>query len=560
MRAILVGAILVLAILCVVPVLIVVGDSFLSEDGGLTLAHYISAFAPSYRMKVLGTSIGLATLATLLALLIGLPYAFFCTRVRIPGRSIFSAVYILPLVLPPLLMAMGWTQFLTSQSDSSAGGGGLERSLGGIKGSAFLFGLSYFPFVVLFARKGFLELGAGLEEAARVHGGPVRAFLRVTLPLAAPGILAGALFVFLFSISDFAVVDYLSTIFPVKDRVNAYTFEAFSAFSTNYVQQAGRREAAALCAPVAVLSIGLLLLIARLLRKGRYASITSGHRRPRDVEEGARLATKLLLRTGGFIFLLSALAVSVGIPVYQTVVGAIGRNMAIGHEGDFIGNMKRALAPSTDGGLMDLLNSLKYSGLAALLMVALALVIGHYAVRKGPRRESLFFVLAFLPLAFGPILFGSGLIRTWNQTWLEIDRHNPIYDTWGIVVVMLAGKYLPFALAAIMTSIKRSDPRYEDAAAVAGASWLRRMVAVVSPLAWKGIAAGFVLGFIFSLRELDTIVLIQSGNRTAMMKIYTWVHIAYEANVASLSLVLMGVIALPLLIYSLITARRMSVV
>ena len=67
------------------------------------------------------------------------------------------------------------------------------------------------------------------------------------------------------------------------------------------------------------------------------------------------------------------------------------------------------------------------------------------------------------------------------------------------------------------------------------------MLAVVSPLAWKGIVAGFVLGFIFSLRELDTIVLIQSGNRTAMMKIYTWVHTAYEANVASLSLVLMGV-------------------
>ena len=505
---------------------------------------------------MLGTSIGLATLSTLLALLIGLPYAFFCTRVKVPGRSIFSAIYILPLVLPPLLMTMGWTQFILKTS----GVKGLEQHLGGVTGAAFLFGLSYFPFVVLFARKGFLELGAGLEEAARVHGGPVRAFLRVTLPLAAPGILAGALFVFLFSISDFSVVDYLSTIFPVKDRVNAYTFEAFSAFSTNYVQQAGRREAAALCAPVAVLSIGLLLLIARLIRKGQYASITSGHRRPRDVEEGARPAMKVLLRAGGFLFLLGTLALAVLVPIGQTVIDAIGSNPAIGREGDLLGNMRRSLDPGIDGGLMDLLNSLRFSGMAAVLMIVLAVVLGHWAVRKGPRRESLVFVLAFLPLAFGPILFGSGLIRTWNHTWLEDSyRHNPIYDTWGIVVLMMAGKYLPFALAAVMTSIKRFDRRYEEAAGVAGASWIRKMLAVVTPLAWKGIVAGFVLGFIFSLRELDTIVLIQSGNRTAMMKIYTWVHTAYEANVASLSLVLMGVIALPLLVYSLITARRMSV-
>jgi iron(III) transport system permease protein len=554
MRSVLVGAFVLLAILCIIPVLYVVADSFLSAEGGLTFKHYITVFAPAYRLGVLWTSLKLAFLATLLATLIGLPYAFFSTRVKTPGRAIFSSLYILPLVLPPLLMTMGWTQFLYPAGENPTAEG-FTRALGGVPGAAFLFGLSYFPFVVLFARKGFLEIGAGLEEAARVSVGPFRAFLRVTLPLAAPGILAGMLFVFLFSISDFSVVDYLSTIFPVRERVNAYTFEAFSAFSTNYQQQAGRREAAALCAPVAVFSIGLLILIALLLRKGSYSTVTSGHRRPRDIEDGASPTTKFMLRAGGFLLLTGVLLLSVGVPLRQTVLDAIGRNH------DLIGNLKRSMAPATDGGLPDLLNSLMYSGLAALLMVLLATVIGHHAARRGPRREALVFCLAFLPLAFGPILFGSGLIRTWNHTWLEnANRHNLIYDTWGIVVLMMAGKYLPFALAAVMTSVKRLDRRYEEVAAVAGAGGLRRMLSVVSPLTAKGIAAGFVLGFVFSLRELDTIVLIQSGNRTAMMKIYTWVHTAYEANVASLSLVLMLTIALPLIIYSLVTARRMSVV
>ena len=140
---------------------------------------------------------------------------------------------------------------------------------------------------------------------------------------------------------------------------------------------------------------GELHLPAKFSLKNFISRMSPSHRRPRDVEEGARPATKIMLRAGGFIFLLSSLALSVGLPIYQTVQDAIGRNPAIGREGDFFGNMKRALSPSTDGGLMDLLNSLKFSGLAAILMVLLALIIGHYAVRKGPRRESLFFVLAF---------------------------------------------------------------------------------------------------------------------------------------------------------------------
>ena len=77
--------------------------------------------------------------------------------------------------------------------------------------------------------------------------------------------------------------------------------------------------------------------------------------------------------------------------------------------------------------------------------------------------------LAMLPLAFGPIMYGAGLMRTWNQAWLEVGGHNFIYDEWVMVVLLLVGKYLPFALAAVASSMRRLDPGYEEAAAVSGA-------------------------------------------------------------------------------------------
>jgi len=555
MKATRVVAFLLLILLCIVPVMLVVLDSFVAEDGGLTLSHYTAAFAPPHRMKVLWTSVRLAFTSTLLALLLGIPYALFVTRVKMPLRSLFSALYVLPLILPPLLMTMGWTQFVRGSLDT-LGLRGAEQVLGGVGGASFLFGLAYFPFVVLFARKAFLEIGAGLEEAARTSAGPLGAFLRITVPLAAPAILAGALFVFLFSIADFSVVDYLSTIFPPKERVNAYTFEAFSAWSTNWELQADRREAAALSLPIAMLSLVLLGLIYRLIRKGRFVTVTSGHVRPGFIEEGAPGWLKALLRIGGLVFCTVVLALSVGVPIGRTI------REAMGTDGDFFGNVRRALVSTGEGaggGLPDLVNSLLFAGAAGLVMTALAVVLADFMVRRGPRMEALVLSLSFLPLAFGPILFGAGLIRTWNHAWLEVDRFNYIYDTPAIVVLMLAGKYLPFALAAVWSSMKRIDPGYEEAAATSGVGWVRRLLGVVTPLAWKGIVAGFILGFVFSLRELDTIVLISAGNRTAMMKIYTWVHTAYEANVAALSLVLTLVIGLPFVLYSLLTSRRVKV-
>ena len=86
------------------------------------------------------------------------------------------------------------------------------------------------------------------------------------------------------------------------------------------------------------------------------------------------------------------------------------------------------------------------------------------------------------------------------------------------------------------------------------------MLSVVSPIALKGIAAGIVLGLVFSLRELDTVYMFSAGNDTAMTKIYQMVHFAHDANVAALSLVMVSLIALPLVLYWLLTARRIRVI
>ncbi len=550
MRTSFIVAVSLLVLLCVLPVLFMLGFSLEGVHGGLTLAHYAAVLESSKRLEILWESGLTAGAATLFALLIGIPYAFFCTRIRIPFRSLFSALYVLPLVLPPLFLAMGWTQFLRSLGPESTGPGP-SGVLSGIAGAAFLLGLAYFPLVTLFARKAFLELGAGFEEAARVGVGPVRAFLRVTLPLALPSMLAGGLFVFLFSIADFSVIDYLSTMVPVKERVGSYSFEAFFLWGQQWDDPSSRRVAVALGVPIALVCLLTLYLIYRLLRRGSFATVVSGHVRPTDLEAHSPRLVRILFRAGGFLFAALVLLAAVGIPLGRLVHDAAGR------DGRLLFHVREALF--AENGLGAVGNSVLYGLAASLAMVMLGIVLAHHMVRKGPRRTALLLGLSVLPLVFGPILYGAGLIRMWNRPWLSVGGFNPVYQTSLIVILMLVGKYLPFALAAVSSSVRRVDAGYEEVAAASGVGWFRRLTRILVPLSAKGIAAGLVLGFVFSLRELDTIVMLQSGNSTAMMKIYTWLHLASDANVASLALVLTSLIALPFLVFFLVTARRIEV-
>jgi ABC-type Fe3+ transport system permease subunit len=91
------------------------------------------------------------------------------------------------------------------------------------------------------------QASASLEEAARLAGGPWLALRRVTLPLASPGVLVGALFVFLFALNDFSLVDYLNFVRPTGERISVYPYESFTAWTKNQ----GESVATALGAPLA---------------------------------------------------------------------------------------------------------------------------------------------------------------------------------------------------------------------------------------------------------------------------------------------------------------------
>jgi molybdate transport system permease protein len=145
-------------------------------------------------LTALRLSLITATLATALALLLGVPLAWLLARVRFPGRRLVRALVTIPLVLPPVV---GGVALLLAFGRRGLAGQWLDRVLGitlpftttgAILAEAFV----AMPFLVITTEAGLRAMDRRYEDAAATLGaGRWLTFRRVTLPLIAPSLFAG---------------------------------------------------------------------------------------------------------------------------------------------------------------------------------------------------------------------------------------------------------------------------------------------------------------------------------------------------------------------------------
>lgn len=164
----------------------------------------------------------LATVVTLLLLLIGTPIAWWLARTRSIFKSAISAVVALPLVLPPtvigfyLLVAMGPNGPI-GQLTESLGFGTLAFTFTGLVVASVFYSL---PFVVQPIQNAFEAIGTRpLEVAATLRASPWNTFWTVAVPLAKPGFLSGAILGFAHTVGEFGIVLMIGGNIPEKTRV-----------------------------------------------------------------------------------------------------------------------------------------------------------------------------------------------------------------------------------------------------------------------------------------------------------------------------------------------------
>ncbi len=163
----------------------------------LTLVWYANLFERERLVQAIGVSALVATLASALALLTGIPAAYALTRGRFAGRRALAAFFLSPLVLPGLVLALGLLMAMSTVAP------GLVGTVWPLIGAHVLITL---PWVIRTVSASLETTDPYLEDAARGLGATrLETFFLVTLPAIRSGVAAAAAFAFIVSFGNFAL-------------------------------------------------------------------------------------------------------------------------------------------------------------------------------------------------------------------------------------------------------------------------------------------------------------------------------------------------------------------
>ncbi|MEE8271630.1 MAG: ABC transporter permease subunit [Alphaproteobacteria bacterium] len=204
-------------------------------------------------MKSLVTSIWIAVFTVVACLALSVPAGYALARLKLPLRALIMLAFLLPQAFPAVPIYINITRtFYELQLNGTITGVVMVHTLHGLVYSVWI------------STAAFAAVDRSLEEAARnIGAGPLRAFFTITLPLAMPGIMASAIFVFLESLDEFTGTFFVGT--PDVTTLPLLMFRA--SIEGNY--QIASITALILLVP----SLAFMLVVERFLRADVLAKV-----------------------------------------------------------------------------------------------------------------------------------------------------------------------------------------------------------------------------------------------------------------------------------------------
>ena len=190
--------ILFLLLFVVVPLVLILVNAFLDSGSNLTLENFKIFFTSKSSLVVLGNSLLVGVITTVLCLVIGYPVAYFLSKMS-SGR-ILVLLYVIPMGVNFLIRTLATKAIFIAL--------GVELGMGTV-----LFGMvyNYLPFMILPLHTTISGIDKSYIEAAQDLGADkTTVFLKTTLPLSVSGILSGITMVFIPTISTYAIYQLLS--------------------------------------------------------------------------------------------------------------------------------------------------------------------------------------------------------------------------------------------------------------------------------------------------------------------------------------------------------------
>jgi len=459
---------------------------------GPTLAHLVAFFARPLFVEALGNTLLAGAAAVALGSVVALPLALLVARLDFPGRGIVHTLAVLPLVIPPFVGAVAFQQIL--------GRSGLVNlllldTLGvavpfleGLRGVVLVQALHYFPFILVNTVAALQGVDPAADEAAQVLGcRGWRLLRRVTLPLAFPGFVAGALLTFIRVVDDLGtplMLNYTKLLAP----------QAYLRVTTVGMNDA---DGYVICVILVVLSLGALWAARRALGRAEWATIGRGPERVTTRLRGGRAVAAWAVAA---VLLAPALLPHAGIVIlsFSKVwsFSYLPTRLTLDNYAEILVRTPHFVW-----------NTLRYAVLAAAVDVVLGAAIAWLLLRGAVRGRAALDAIATVPLAIPGVVLAIAYLRVFHG-WDVPGIGEPLTATWGVLVIAYAVRRLPYTVRAAYATLQQVHVSMEESAQSLGATPSRTARRITLPLMTRGLVAGGLVAFVTSAVELSSTILL----------------------------------------------------
>ena len=495
-----------LCVLVVLPVSWLVIYSVTDRTGAFTLGNFRQLLTDPVFVDPLITTLTLAISSGIICCAVAAPMGWLVARTDMPFGKVIRSLVMASFVTPPFLGAIAWELLaapnsgLLNKAYRALAGAEMDEYLFNIyslPGLIFVISCYTFPYVFVLVANALDRIPGDLEDASSILGG--RTWLtarRITIPLALPAVLAGALVAFLQAMTLFGS----PAILALPAGFHTMTTKIWSLF-----QYPPKPElAAAASLPLLVLTIVLLRAQQLVLGRRGYSVV------------GGKTGEPRLVRLGWLKWLALALAFGVlMLPVFLPYFALFNATFSkVASQPIWFDNFTfknihfvffelSATKPA-------LQNTFILGTLAATIGTVLALVIAYLTARQAVTGHRVLGFLATAPIAIPGIVLGVGLFLSYTRPPFVL------YGTLWILLIAYVTIELPAAYQQLQSALRAVHGDLEDASRILGATRLQTLRQITAPLLRTSVIATWCFIFVSVMRELSAAIMLFTSETRPM--------------------------------------------
>ncbi len=473
-------------------------------------------------------SLILVTGVSLITLFIGTGTAWLITNFNFHGKRFFEWALILPLAIPPYILAYTFTGLFDSYGTLNnlsrdlfqlGDGVNIFPNVRNIYGAVVVFSFTLYPYVYLVSRSAFINQSRSMLESGRMLGlSQFGIFYKLSLPLIRPAMIGGVMLVVMETLSDFGAVEHFA--------VQTFTT---GIFRTWYGM--GDLNTAMQLASMLLIFVGVFLFIERKSRKQAAFTTNASNFRPIQIDQLSGIYSVL-----AFIACLMPILIGFLLPISELLVWAINYNLSFFNE-KFI---KTAM------------NTVYLSIAAAILCSTLALLI-NFSIRLNKSRF-LNILNSFLSIGYAVpgLILAVGIVQLMTFLDRSLFLSSNFILTGSLIGLILAYIIKSYALSnsTFESGMENISPRIDDSARVLKSTGWNLLGRIHFPLLKTSFLTSILLVTSEVVKELPATLILRPFNFDTLA-VSTYIYAAeermFEAAAPSIAIIIVGLIPIIIL-------------